>query len=180
MTPTKLLNLDTCFGQNLRKLVYDGAPLQAVYGADLFADYERVGHALFRDANTFENRFIAGDLFDEDASSASRRTEGTWDVISVTMFLHVFDWDLQVRACKCILRMLSKKPGSLVIGAQTGSVKLGELVLKLPLVAEGERKTVFRQSSETFKQMWEVVGREEDVRLKRKSRTTIRVRGCQD
>lgn len=146
--------------------MFDGVPVQSVYGSDIFPDYERVSHELFRDADTFKDRFISADIFDEDVNNKLFKTEGTWDVVNIVMFLHIFDWATQVRACKQILKLLSRKPGSMVIGAQTGSTKPGEQVMKPPFVAEGEHKSVFRQSAETFKEMWKKVEQDEEVRLK--------------
>lgn len=139
--------------------------MQSVYGSDIYSDYERIGHKLFHDADTFKDRFIGADIFDEDKNNALVKTEGTWDVISIVMFLHIFDWTTQIRACKRILKLLSRRPGSVVIGAQTGSTKPGEQVLKPPFVAEGEHKSVFRQSAETFTEMWKIVEQDEGVRL---------------
>lgn len=163
--PIKFLDLGTCLGQDLRKLVADGAPLESVWGSDYFYEYEAAGHSLFRDADKFQNRFIAADLFDESAESALQKTEGTWDVINIIMFLHIYDWNTQVRACKRILKLLSRKRGSMVIGAQTGSIEAGELQLKPPMVAEGEEKTIYRQNLDTFTKMWKEVGQDEGLEL---------------
>lgn len=160
------MDLGTCLGQDLRKLLFDGAPPQSLYGLDIFPEYERIGHELFRDSDTFQDRFIAADIFDEAVDSNLAKIEGNWDVISIVMFLHIFDWDTQLRTCKRILKLLSRKPGSMVIGAQTGSTEAGEHELKPPFVAEGERKTVYRQSTETFTEMWRIVERDEGVELK--------------
>lgn len=150
----------------MRKLVFDGARVESVYGSDVFSDYERVGHELFHDTDAFKNHFIGADLFDEDVNGALVKTEGTWDVISIVMFLHIFDWPTQIRACKRILKLLSRKPGSMVIGAQTGSTTPGEQVLKPPFIAEGAHKSVFRHSADTFTEMWKIVEQDEGVRLK--------------
>lgn len=163
---TTFLDLGTCLGQDLRKLIYDGAPAQNLFGCDIFPQFEHVGHELFRDREIFQAHFITADLFDTTSESALTKSKGTWDVISIVMFLHVFDWDTQVLACKRILQLLSRKPGSMIIGAQTGSTEPEEHVLKPPFVAEGEHKTVYRQSQDTFTDMWKTVGRDEDVELR--------------
>ena len=164
--PAKFLDLGTCLGQDLRKLVLDGVSPSVLYGSDFFAEYEAAGHQLFRDSDRFQDRFIAADLFDESSESALWKTAGSWDVINIIMFLHVYDWDTQMRACQQILKLLAKKKGSMVIGAQTGTTKAGEFHLKPPLVAEGESRTLFRHSKETFEQLWKTVADKEDVRLK--------------
>ena len=140
--------------------------MEFLYGSDVFPDYERVGQELFHDAYTFKGRFISADLFADDANCALVKTEGTWDVVSIIMFLHIFDWATQIRACKRIIKLLARKPGSMVIGAQTGSTQPGEQIIKPPFVAEGEHKSVFRHSVETFTEMWKIVEQDEGIRLK--------------
>ena len=164
--PTKFLDLGTCLGQDLRKLVADGAPLEALWGSDYFAQYKAAGHELFCDADRFQNRFITADLLDESSDNELTKTAGTWNVISVVMFLHVYDWDTQVRSCKRILELLSRDKGSVVLGATTNSTQAGELVVKAPLMVQGEERTIYRQSRETFTRMWEEVGRDERSELK--------------
>ena len=140
--------------------------MELLYGSDVFPDYERVGQELFRDADSFKGRFISADLFADDANNALVKTEGTWNFVSIVMFLHIFDWATQIRACKRIIKLLARKPGSMVIGAQTGSTQSGEQTIKPPYVAEGEQKSVFRQSAETFMEMWKIVEQDEGIRLK--------------
>lgn len=154
-----------CLGQDLRKLVHDGAPLQALWGSDYFGQYEVAGQEFFRDKDRFQNRFIAADLFNESPDSGLVQTEGTWDIINIVMFLHVYNWDKQVQCCRRILKLLSKNKGSMVIGAQVGATDAGEVVLKPPFVAEGEERTVFRQNIDSFTRMWAEVGKEEGVQL---------------
>ena len=163
--PPKLLDLGTCLGQDLRKLIRDGVPSEYLYGSDLFPGYEAVGHSLFRDSETFKNRFITADIFDESVSSPLTKTEGTWDVISVFMFLHAFDKNHQVLACRRILKLLKREKGSTVIGAQSASVNAGEEHLKAPFLKEGVEKVVFRHSKETFRELWEEAARLEDVEV---------------
>lgn len=162
----KFLDLGTCLGQNLRKLAFDGVPVESLYGSDVFPDYERVGQELFHDADNFKGRFISADLFADDADNALVKTKGTWNFVSIVSFLHIFDWETQIRACKRIIKLLAQKPGSMVIGAQSGSTQPGEKILQPPFVAEGEHKSIFRQSVETFTEMWKIVEQDEGIRLK--------------
>ena len=140
--------------------------MEFLYGSDVFPAYERVGHELFRDADTFKGRFIGADLFADDADNALVETEGTWDIISIVNFMHLFDWASQIRACRRMVKLLAQKPGSMVIGAQNGSTLPGAQHIKPPFCAEGEHKYLFRQSVETFTQMWKIVEQDEGIRLK--------------
>ncbi len=166
-TPIKFLDLGTCLGQDLRKLAFDGVPVQSLYGSDIAPDYEHVGHQLFRDGDRFKDRFIAADLFEDDAKkSVLAKTDGSWDVINIINVLHIYDLPTQIQACKRILKLLSRKPGSMVIGEQTGSTEPGVYVIKPPLVAEGEHQTIYQHSDETFLEMWRVVAGEAGSELK--------------
>lgn len=147
--------------------MFDGVGVEQLYGSDIFSDFEQAGTMLFRDKDRFAGRFIAADLLIEDADDPMGglvKTEGTWDVISAFMFLHIWDYQTQVRACKRILKLLKPDAGSLLIGASSGSVKPGEQTYKPPLVVE--ETSVFRHSKETFVQMWNEVEDETGVRVK--------------
>ncbi|MCJ1395292.1 hypothetical protein MMC18_008176 [Xylographa bjoerkii] len=158
-----LLDLGTCLGQDLRKLVYDGIPASQLHGSDLFAEFETAGYALWRDKEKFHDRFIAADIFATRGPLVD--TEGTWDVISIFLFLHVWDLVDQKRACKRILRLLKPRPGSWIIGAQSGSANPKHMPLQPPFVPLGKERSVYRHSVDTFRKMWEEVGNEEEVSL---------------
>lgn len=53
----------------------------------------------------------------------------------------------------------------MIIGAQTASIEPGDHVVKPPHVAEGEHKSVYRQSRETFRKMWEEIGEDQGINL---------------
>ena len=161
----KFLDLGTCLGQDLRKLYADGAPQESLFGADLFEEYEAVGHQLFRDRDRFQNRYITADLFDDATDGLLAKTGGTWDIVNIIMFLHIWDRETQLAASKRILKLLCPKPGSMIVGAQTGSTQAGELVLKPPYVAEGEERSIYRHSLDTFEQMWREVEKDAGVNL---------------
>jgi hypothetical protein len=64
----RFLDVGCMFAQDLRKLVYDGAPPSSVYGTDLRGDYFEYGYKLFRDeAMVPRDQFIAADILDSEA-----------------------------------------------------------------------------------------------------------------
>ena len=143
----------------------DGAPVDAVYGADLFPEYEAIGHQLFRDQDRFKDRFCTADIFDDSADGLVVKSQGTWDIVNINMFLHIWDLSTQKAASKRILKLLRPDNGSMILGTQTGSMQPGEIVLRPPHVAEGEERSVYRHSLETMVDMWKDVGDEEGVKL---------------
>lgn len=165
-SPVKFLDLGTCLGQDVRKLIHDGAPVECVYSSDIFAGYEAVGHALFRDLEKMRGHFIHGDIFDNAPDAPLVKTRGTWDVVSIMLFLHAFKWDDQVAICKSILKLLKPQPGSMVIGLQHANTKSGEEQIIRQYQQERPDKYVFTHNKETFKQMWEEIAESEGLDLK--------------
>ncbi|PVI02563.1 hypothetical protein DM02DRAFT_522580 [Periconia macrospinosa] len=161
----KFLDLGTCLGQDLRTLAYDGAPISSLYGADALQKFEASGHALFKDSDRFDSsHFITGDIFSDSDDLA--RTRETWDIVHIAMFLHVFSLENQEAASRNILRLLKARPGSVVIGTQTGTMDPGELQLRPPMCDPGEHKTIFRQSKDTMKDLWESAAKAVGIEVK--------------
>ena len=165
-TPRAFLDLGTCVGQDVRKLVYDGVPLECAYGSDLFKGYEDVGYALFRDQEKMKGHFIQSNIFDNSSDAPLVKTRGTWDVVNINMFLHGFVWDEQVSACKYILKLLKPQPGSVVMGIQSGTTKSGVVTLGPPFLSGGMKKDVFVHDTDSFRKMWEEVAESEGIELK--------------
>ena len=169
-----LLDLGSCLGQDLRKCIHDGAPSNNLYASDLFPEYEKLAHDFFRD----EDRLPGGHFFAEDILADNDSFSygplmttlgpGQTDIIAISMFLHVFNYANQLKAATRILRLLSHKPGSLVVGSQAGAETAGEIDLKPPFAAnrEDEKRTVYRHNPQTFEHLWQQAGRAAGVPLK--------------
>lgn len=170
-----MLDLGSCLGQDVRKCIYDGAPSTNLYASDLFSEYEALSYELWRDKATFpQGHFMADDILapNEAFTRGTLMTQlgpGQCDIISITMFLHLFNYANQLRAATRILRLLAHKPGSLVLGSQAGSTTPGEVPLKPPFAGlreEGERRAVYRHNPESFEGLWKEAGRAAGVPLK--------------
>lgn len=151
----------------MRALHHDGVPISRLYGSDLVPEFEGAGHALFKDANRFTSEhFITGDIFDDNPeTSPLAKTAGTWSVVNIIMFLHLFSMEESEIACAQILKLLRPDPGSFVIGAQTGTVNPGEFSVPPPFVNPGVHKVVWRHSCESMIEMWKRVGESLGVKL---------------
>jgi hypothetical protein len=148
------LDLGTCLGQDVRTLLHDGAPPSSIYGADILPGFRDAGYLLFQDRDRLdESHFIVGNIFSDTDELA--RTRKTWDIVHIAMFLHIFSLADQETAARKTLELLKPVPGSTIIGTQTGSLDAGELKLQPPFCLPGEDKTVYRQSRETLKAMFE-------------------------
>ena len=161
-----LLDVGCCFGQDLRKLVADGAPAANLYGMDLCPEFIELGYELFLDRETLPAHFIApvDILLLGDVGTANDEAvcllEGKMDVIHLGHFLHLFNWQDQVRAAKNIAKFLSPAKGSLIMGHQIGGEVSGEFAIPW---AEHEERSAFRHNKTSFKELWKQVPGEWEV-----------------
>jgi SAM-dependent methyltransferase len=145
------LDAGCCFGQELRKLAFDGASVETLYGIDLESDFIDLGFDLFQDRQKMAKAtFIAGDLL--DPSQQWPELLGKIDFIFANSLLHLFSRADQVKVA-CKLASFSKaRPGSLIIGRQMGSAVPGEFR------ALSEGATYFRHSPQSLNDFWQEVG----------------------
>lgn len=136
--------------QDLRKLVHDGAPAGRLWGAELEAPFINMGYDLFRDKDTFGAHFMVADIYDMSEDRPLKQLEGKMDMIHVGLFLHLFDWEGQVKACERIVQILKQEPGVLVVGQQMGTTTPG-------VVNHGHR-ILFKHDDKSFERLWEEVG----------------------
>lgn len=114
-----LLDLGCCFGQDLRKLAFDGVPLERIYGAELRPEFVELSYELFQDAEHMKSRLVVGDIFDIPNTGLANLA-GKVDIIYASAFIHLFDWDSQVACCVGIVNLLKPQKGSLVFERQAG------------------------------------------------------------
>lgn len=67
-----LLNFGCCIGQDIRQLLFDGAPVSKLYGSDLLPEFIETGYDLFCDLSTFPDSHFAApaDAFDQSPRNA--------------------------------------------------------------------------------------------------------------
>jgi len=163
-----LLDVGCCFGQDLRKLVADGAPAANLYGIDLRPEFAELGYELFLDRETFLAHFIApvDILLLGEGCTANDKTvrplDGKMDIIHLGYFLHLFNWQDQVRASKNIAKFLSPAKDSLIVGHQVGSGVSGEFATPWTGL---EEDSAFKHNEASFKQLWEQVPGEWEVKF---------------
>ncbi|OCT46984.1 hypothetical protein CLCR_02545 [Cladophialophora carrionii] len=150
------LDLGCCLGQDVRKLLFDGADPARIYGADLRPEFIDMGYELFKDEKTFPRteHFIApADVFDFSTDSElSKKCDGKVRVLHSTAVFHLFNWDEQVTMARRCLQLLTSKTGrALICGGQVGNLNAGEFARRR---REGTR---FRHNAESWKRLWEEV-----------------------
>ncbi|KAK8216420.1 hypothetical protein IWZ01DRAFT_539329 [Phyllosticta capitalensis] len=157
----KYLEAGCAFGQDIRKLVTDGAPPANLIAEDLSDDLWSVGFDLFNDASKLDVRFIAADV--QAASSPltmppPEGVAGTVDMIHASWFFHLFTRTEQVNAARNLIQALRPGPGTLIMGRQIGNKHPGEYGKKIPHKDGREGTTAYRHTEETWKQLWQEVG----------------------
>ena len=160
------LDLGACMGQDVRKCIFDGAPPDKLFASDLFGEYEDLSYELWNDREVFPTgHYLADDVLAENDSFMkgtlmTKLGPGQTDIIAINMFLHLFDYENQLKVATRILRLLSHRPGSLILGSQAGVRPPMEQPLKPPFdkTEDGETRTVFRHSPASFSELWDTAG----------------------
>lgn len=139
------LDLDCCFGQGIRKLVSDGAPSKNIIGADSEGRFIELGYELFQDRETLKSHFYTARIFDDDFLAEWHEKV---DIIYVGAFLHLFDFEKQLKVMAQLVKLLRKKPGSLVFGRNIAADKGGDFRM------ESFDWDLFRHSPDTMQALW--------------------------
>lgn len=140
---TKFLDMGCCFGQMIRKLVYDGAPSASLYGVDIESRFFSLGYQLFKDEDKLESKFIQGNIFNMDLTCVQNV-----DIVHASSFFHLFTRPGQLLAMQKVIAILRPVPGSVVFGLSLGIPEPTEDDL-----ASGGPGT-FRHNAETFAELW--------------------------
>ncbi|KAL7908082.1 hypothetical protein GGI35DRAFT_480802 [Trichoderma velutinum] len=148
----KMMDLGCCFGQEIRKLVHDGAPSANTYGSDLWGEYLSMGYELFKDKDRLQTTFIAADIF--DVSSPLVKLYGRMNIIYVGDFFHLFNLEEQEAIALRIVNLLAPKTDSLIIGRQSG----GEIAMEYSRAGDTSGRKHFQHNPQSWKQLWDRVG----------------------
>ena len=154
------LDFGTCLGQDLRKLIHDGASPSFLYGSDVLPAFISLGYDLFRDKDKFPlSHFLApADAFDTSADNALARLDGKCAIVHASAVFHLFNYDDQVFLAKRIVKLLQSRPGALILGHHNANRNPGEYSSR-----PGHRsETLFRHDEASWKSLWERVGKEID------------------
>lgn len=145
----KYLDIGCCLGQDIRKLVMDGAPPANLHGAELHAPFIDLSYELFRDrglASTFMEADALAPL-SADAEGVGgnplSKLRGDVDIVHLGMVLHVFGLEKQRALLENCVALLRPRRGSVVLGTAVGDV-------------EGQQAPAghYMHSDETFRALW--------------------------
>ena len=148
----KLLDVGCCLGQDLRKLVFDGAPSPNIYGIELHAGLIDVGYELFQDRDTLQSTFVAADIF--NPTDSLTRLYGHMDIIYAGSFFHPFDWGMQVAAAERLIAFLRRDVEAMIVGQGMAHLKPDSYP------TPNSSSKIFKHNMESFERMWRQVGSE--------------------
>ena len=152
---SSFLDIGCFLGQDLRRLVADGAPPDNLYAMDIVNHWD-LGYELFRDRDRFSAHFLEADILFPNAELMALR--GKVDILYITHVLHQWDWENQA---KCLVQLvgLSSGPGAMVVGFQVGSA--GERHIPASGLAKSD---AYWHNPSSFAEIWDRVGRETGTR----------------
>ncbi|KAL2036564.1 hypothetical protein N7G274_010701 [Stereocaulon virgatum] len=149
-----LLDIGCFLGQDLRRLVADGAPADRLFALDVVNHWD-LGYEMFRDIDKFSARYIETDIL--NPSHELQELRGTMHIISMTHVLHQWDWNTQIKALKELVALSSGS--GMIVGFQIGTVGERE---KQP--SDLTRSAVYLHDPASFQEIWNVVGQETDTK----------------
>ncbi|KAI1825292.1 hypothetical protein F4861DRAFT_203829 [Xylaria intraflava] len=122
------LDCGCCLGQDLRKLVADGALPHRIWASDIEPRFIELGFELFRDGDKLpRDHFLCpGNLLattKDPSEDQLTRLDDRVTILHITAVFHLFDLDNHRRVADRCLRLLRKDTGApvLILGAQVGS-----------------------------------------------------------
>ncbi|KAI3396086.1 hypothetical protein diail_503 [Diaporthe ilicicola] len=153
-SPT-FLDVGTCLGQDVRKLIHDGAPPAAVAGAELSSTFIQLGYELFRDGPGGDVVMVQADILEPPVDGAPLgQFRGQLGVVQLGMILHLFTWEEQITAFENAIALLKDQPGVLIIGQATGNL---DGVVTQTLSVGGSNKGTCKHNVASFKKLVEDV-----------------------
>ncbi|OJJ70222.1 hypothetical protein ASPBRDRAFT_129693, partial [Aspergillus brasiliensis CBS 101740] len=158
-----LLDLGCGLGQEIRRLVYDGAPAESIVGLDISDVFIDLGFDLFKDRTTLKSTFLVEDLL--RPSPKLDQFTGRIHLINSGYFLHLWDWNGQISVAKRMIDLLALQEDDLITGVQFGREDAGlweVLTLKY---------SIFLHNPASFAKMWRRIGEETGTRWLVWSRT---------
>ncbi|GBE78156.1 hypothetical protein BKA93DRAFT_733445 [Sparassis latifolia] len=167
------LDVGCCFGNDVRKAVVDGFPVQNAVASDIVPEFWDLGHKLFKSSpETFPVPFLPGDAFDPEfltpvapfysppdtpvptLSSLKNLSPlvGHVSAIHGSLFFHLFDEPGQLQLARSLAGLLSPEPGSMIFGVHGGMPQKGQ---KKETVLPHERGSMFCHSPESWTELWD-------------------------
>jgi len=150
--PARLLDVGCCFGQDLRRLVADGAPSENLVGLELEPKFVDLGFGLFADRELFKGQMIVGSIFDESVNGPVASLKGSINIVNAAFFFHLFSLDDQIKLGVNLVNLMKDDPKAMVLGRHLGS-SIGE-ERSSPMAPTGK---MYFHSPDSFKSLWATI-----------------------
>lgn len=157
-----MLDAGCAFGYVLRQLVMDGAPAANLIGADIQQGFLNLGYDLFKDRDTFEGKFLAGDLLNPDDHSLDE-INGKVDIIHAAALFHLFDWEDQVVLGTRLVKFFKKDASkAMIVGRQIGTL----YPRNRATYKNEDGPGWYRHNLETWQDLWDEIGEKTGTKWK--------------
>lgn len=148
------LDVGACLGQDVRKLIHDGAPPASLAGAELSPTFIRLGYELFRDSPAdvamVQANILAPLGGEEGGTSSLGQFRGRLRVVQLGMILHLFTWEEQLAVFENTIALLRDEPGVMIIGQATGNL---DGVVTQTLTVGGANRGTCKHNVESFERL---------------------------
>ncbi|KAM5540070.1 hypothetical protein V8D89_006210 [Ganoderma adspersum] len=171
------LDVGTCFGTDLRKVVSDGWDVKNVIATDINPDFWAMGHKLFHtNPISFPAAFVPGNALTDEhlqifpvhpTNSAPEVSipdltlltslnplRGHVSAIHAANVFHLFSEAEQLRLARGLAGLLSPEPGSIIAGWHSGAREKGEKTIVSGPTATSTFKQ-FLHSPESWQELWD-------------------------
>ncbi|KAJ5693230.1 hypothetical protein N7462_002653 [Penicillium macrosclerotiorum] len=118
------LDLGCGIGQDIRRLVHDGAPSENLIGLGLRQAYVDLGNEMFQDESRLKSTFLVQKSFIDTPKIMSLVKK--FKVINSGYFMHMWSWERQVEVAKCMIHLLAPEKGATITGVRFGSRSAGK------------------------------------------------------
>lgn len=123
-------------------------------GTDLRQGFLDLGYELFKDRDTFESKFLAGDLLSPSDNSLDEM-DGKVDIIHAAALFHLFDWEDQVTLGVRLVKFFKVDADkAMVVGRQIGTLYPKDRVTYKNDGGPGW----YRHNLETWQYLWDEIG----------------------
>ncbi|PPQ77581.1 hypothetical protein CVT25_011373 [Psilocybe cyanescens] len=189
-----LLDIGCCFGNDVRKAVVDGWPVENVIASDLRQGFWDSGHELFKSTPTsFPAAFIAGDIFESSMLETSdpgspadtnqqpirplrnltslTPLKHQISAIHASSFFHLFSEERQLELAKRLASLLLPEKGSIVFGQHGSRPEKGfrmEAIRKEKDTDQVREHAMFCHSPDSWVKLWTegIFGPHQQVKVK--------------
>ncbi|KAI0883002.1 uncharacterized protein GGS22DRAFT_169257 [Annulohypoxylon maeteangense] len=152
------LDLGTCFGQDFRKLVHDGALVRRLWASDIDSKFIDFGFKMFNDADKLpmDHFLCPGNLISKSPDDKLHVLDDKVTILHLTAVFHLFSLEDQKAVADRCLQLLRKDTGGpvLVLGAHVGSLSPGPYQRQN---VSQDYSHKYRHDEESWKGLWDYV-----------------------